>query len=345
MRTERAEPLILVVDDDAKNSMVIEAMLKPLGCQIAVATNGTEALDIARLSPPDVILMDIAMPGIDGYEAVRQMRQCSALEHTPIVMVTALHGVDSRVESLKAGADDYLLKPVDVRELRARVETLVCKKVQLDSKHRELRNALKCIRDSASESVAQIIIKAIEAYDVETGLHVKRIRHYTEAIAKAVGLPAADAELMGIAAQLHDVGKIGVDDSVLRKRGKLSVHERELMCRHAAIGADLLSKSDLPLMRIAARITASHHEKWDGSGYPDGLSGETIPIEGRIVAVADCFDALTSDRCYRETGAYSANQAFEIMQSERGTHFDPRVLDAFLSIRVDICFIWQDLHA
>lgn len=346
---EQEHPRILIVDDDARNRSVLEAMLLPLHYQLAFAERGESAIEMTRQNPPDVILMDIAMPGLNGFEVVAALRGDPRTERTPIVMISALHGVDKRIEALRAGADDFLLKPVDMGELRMRVETLVQRKRQLDHEtiHMEmLRAALKdqsedllaarkVIRNSSLEAIYRLVA-ASEYKDDDTGQHIQRMSIFAVAIARRMGRPNDWVDMLAAAVQMHDIGKIGIPDSILQKTGRLDHDEFEIMRQHTTIGADLLKHSDQDIMRMAESIALTHHERWDGTGYPNGLAGTRIPIEGRIAAVADVFDALTSPRCYRTPSHYTPDTALSMMREGRGSHFDPDVFDAFIDIWPEI---------
>jgi putative two-component system response regulator len=355
IRDSHSTPTILIVDDDALNRAVLEAMLAPLGYHLDFAVNGEDSLHKAKINPPDVILMDIAMPGMNGFGAVQALRDDPSTEQTPIVMVSALYGVDKRIEALRAGADDYLLKPVDMAELRMRVATLIKRKRHQDHEQRHMEQlradlkeqsadllaARKTIHNSSLEAIFRLVAAA-EYRDDDTGQHIQRMSIYAAALAQRMGLPTDQVEMMAAAAQMHDIGKIGIPDSILRKPGKLDADEFEIMREHTTIGADLLKESELDMIRMAETIALMHHERWDGSGYPQGLKRTQIPIEGRIAAVADVFDALTSPRCYRVPSSFPPDEALKMILEGRGSHFDPDVLDAFVEIWPEILGIMQE---
>jgi putative two-component system response regulator len=289
------------------------------------------------------------MPGLTGVEVCRRIRSNAKMARTPVVFVTAAADRQSRREAREAGADDFLSKPFDEVELRARVRNSVKTKVwgdglanesqrlkvAVDDQTRALRDATKALdRARAELERAQLetierLTKAAEFRDDETASHLQRMSHYSRLLALKRGIDEYTAELIRVASPMHDVGKIGIPDSILLKPGKLTPEEYEIMKQHAEIGYRILSGSDSPLLELAASIARSHHEKWNGRGYPQGLASEDIPIEGRIVAVADVFDALTSRRPYKK--AWSLADAIALLQSGKREHFDPELVDLFLA--------------
>ncbi len=350
MTTEKAmdeRPRILVVDDHPENIELLEAFLVPQGYEVAKAATGEEALK--RLSGNDVALMllDVMMPGIDGYEVIRRVRQDSTHRQLPIVLVTAFRDKEERVKGIEAGCDDFLSKPVDKMELLARVRSLLKVKAYNDlmSKYREdlesevssraeeLRRAFEGIRTASLETIVRLS-RAAEYRDEDTGAHILRMSHYAAAVAREMGLSERDVETILHAAPMHDIGKIGIPDHILMKPGKLDAEEWEVMKSHASIGARILEGSDADLIRLGETIAGTHHEKWNGEGYPAGLKGEGIPVSGRIAAIADVFDALTSKRPYKE--AFSLGQSFSIITEGRGTHFDPAAVDAFVAVKDEV---------
>lgn len=344
-------PLVLVVDDDSANLAVVEAMLSPAGYDVKLTQNGRMALDLTSVTRPDVILVDIAMPGMSGFELVSALRKKPELSRVPIVMLTARHGVENRIQALKAGADDFLEKPVDMTELLVRVKTLVDLKrwqddivlrlCHLDQEVRkkslDLQDAMIQVRKASLEAIVRLV-SAAEYKDEETGAHIRRMGRYCGALARKLGLNQERVALLEFAAQLHDIGKIGVPDQILMKSGALDPEEMRIMKQHTVMGADILGGSNLESIRLAEEVALTHHERWDGSGYPRRLGGADIPHAGRIVAVVDVFDALTSWRRYRPR-SYTPDEAFNLMRPERGKHFDPDVLDAFLEILDEILVI------
>jgi putative two-component system response regulator len=335
---------ILVVDDDERNLELMEAMLIPLGYRVELARDGREALVEARKSPPDLILLDVMMPGMDGYEVVRQLKRDKRTGNVPIVMVTALVEVEDKVKALEAGADDFLSKPVEEMELQARVKSLLKVKAyndhlinyqqeletEVQRRTEQLRLAAQKIEDAYLDTVLKLA-KAAEFRDTETGAHVVRVGHYAANIAKTMGLGDKVAKAIMRSAPMHDVGKIGIPDFILLKPGPLDYHEREIMKQHTIIGGRILEGSRNGLVKLCRVIALSHHERWDGHGYPYRLKGTEAPLAGRITAVADVFDALVSRRPYKES--FATEKAFNTIHKGSGTQFDPQVVAAFFDCR------------
>lgn len=345
---------ILVVEDDPMNSRLLTTILTRLGYTVDTAFDGINGLEKVESAPPDLILLDLDLPRMDGYEVARRLKQSDLHKIIPIVVVSSFSEVENRIKALDAGADDFLSKPVDQVELRARVQSLLKVKqyndymvsyqktleeevdkrtLQLRQAFEELKKASEKIEKASLETTVRLS-QAAEYKDKETGSHIKRMGYYTVAIAKAMGLPPQDIEAMLYAAPMHDIGKIGIPDRILLKPGALDEQEWEVMKQHTVIGRNILSGSDSFVIQMADEIASAHHEKWDGSGYPNGLKGSEIPLWGRISAIADVFDALTTERPYKK--AFSLDQSLEILKQCRGTHFDPDVFDAFFSVLDEI---------
>jgi len=344
------KPSILVVDDDDRNLRLIKAMLLPMGYEVSTACDGAQALEVVEKILPDVILLDVMMPGMDGFEVSARLKEREETRLIPIVMVTALNEVKDRVKAMEVGVDDFLTKPVDKTELRARVRSLVKVKAYYDHmrtyqaeleaevtrRTQQLHQALGRLKEASLETIYRLC-RAAEYKDEDTSEHLQRISHYAAAVARRMGLAEATVEAILYAAPMHDVGKIGIPDYILLKPGKLDPAEWEIMKQHAAIGAQILEGSHAGLIRLAQVIALTHHEKWDGSGYPQGLKGRSIPLAGRITAIADVFDALTSKRPYKQP--FSIEKSFTILREGRGLHFDPAVVDAFFAIEDEILTI------
>jgi putative two-component system response regulator len=331
---------ILVVDDEAPNRQLIEAMLEPLGYTVYLAASGQEAIEKAPQVHPDLVLLDIMMPGMNGFEVARILKANSGPPYLPIVMVTALTRVDDRVKALEAGADDFLIKPVDKTELRTRVQSLLKvkayhdhmqdyqKKLEEDvaKKTGQLRHAFRQAKTASLETIHRLS-RAAEYKDENTGAHVQRMSRYAAVIACRLGLSHNAVENILYAAPMHDVGKIGIPDYILLKPGKLDPDEWQLMQEHTLIGGEILGGSRSGFVQLGELIALTHHESWDGGGYPHGMAGNEIPMAGRITAIADVFDALTSKRPYKE--AVPVDESMDIIRQGRGTLFDPQVVDVF----------------
>jgi putative two-component system response regulator len=349
---------LLIVDDEELNRELLEGLVECLGHTSELAGDGQEAL--ARLCPAiDLVLLDVMMPGMDGLEVARRIRAHPEYGDLPIVMVTALAEKADRLRAVEAGANDFITKPVDRTELRVRTGSLLKMKAAQDEVKRHqaelealvqtrtsaLRLALTEVVDAQEEThrahldTIRRLGMAAECRDGQTAAHLERVGRYCAVLGRRLGLPEHEVEILRYASLMHDVGKIGTPDAILRKPGPLTADEREQMQQHTLIGASLLRDSASELLQAGEIIVLSHHEKWDGSGYPNGLRGEEIPLYGRICAVADVFDALTSPRPYKET--FSNEQAYATLRSGRGTHFDPVILDLFFAHLDEITAIQQ----
>ncbi|MBW2118424.1 MAG: two-component system response regulator [Deltaproteobacteria bacterium] len=343
-------PKILIVDDEDKNLRLMEALLIPLGYEVIMANDGEEAIEKVQETSPDVILLDIMMPKMDGFEVARRLKEEEDTSIIPIVMVTALREVDDRVKSLEAGADDFLTKPVDKTELKARVQSLLKVKAYNDhmrdyqkeleaevaKRTEQVRRALEKEKGASLDTIYRLS-RAAEYKDEDTGAHILRMSNYSTVVARKMGLNESVVESILYAAPMHDIGKIGTPDRILLKPGKLDLDECEIMKQHATIGGKILEGADAGFIKLAEVIALTHHEKWDGSGYPLGLKGPKIPLAGRITAIADVFDALTSKRPYKEP--FSLEKSYGIIREGRGSHFDPEVADAFFAVENEILSI------
>ena len=339
--------VVLVVDDLPQNVKLLEAYLIPQGYEIARAANGKEALAKLTDSQIDLILLDVMMPDIDGFEVTRRIRQNDKYRLLPIILVTALGETKDRVKGIEAGCDDFISKPVDKTELLARVKSLLKVKAYNDlmgnyrrdlefevtRRTEELKQASDRLKTASLDTIYRLSI-ASDYKDGDTGAHIKRMSRYCAAVARRMGLDEKTISDILYAAPMHDLGKIGIPDKILSKPGKLDSVERDIMKLHTVIGAKILSDSDAELLKLGGIIALSHHEKWDGSGYPNGLKGKAIPIEGRIAAIADVFDALTSRRPYKEP--FSQEKSLVIIKRWRESYFDPDVVDAFVAITEEI---------
>jgi len=321
MRTDKQT--ILVVDDIPENIDVLSGVLRK-DYKVKAALNGERALRIAAGDPhPDIILLDIMMPAMDGYEVCERLKSDPATAKIPVIFVTAKTEVADEQRGFKLGAVDYIAKPISPALVRARVRT----QLALYDQSRELERMVRERTEELVETRMEIIRRlgrAAEYKDNETGLHVIRMSHYSRLIAEALSDDEEWVDLVFNAAPMHDIGKIGIPDSILLKKSRLNDDEWHIMRQHPAYGAEIIGEHDFPLMRMARDIALTHHEKWNGSGYPNGLEGEAIPLPGRIIAVADVFDALTTERPYKQ--AWSVEDAVKLIDEEAGTHFDPQLV-------------------
>jgi putative two-component system response regulator len=328
----------VVVDDDPLNNLLVcEALRNLPGCLVRDFCCPVQALAFAASDPASlgIVLTDYEMPKMDGIDFTEALRDIPGLAHVPVVMITSHGDRKLRRRALDAGVNDFLSKPFDADEVRARTTNLLALsralRCQADYSARlskEIAAAVATVEIREREIVT-MLMRAAEHRDSDTGDHINRVAAIVELIAEAMGYPETDRRRLGLAATMHDVGKITIPDAVLLKKGPLTPAERSVIETHAREGHRILSGSDAPVVALAAEIALTHHERWDGKGYPNGLSGEGIPLVGRIVAVADVFDALTSDRPYKT--AWPVARAKAHMESNAGIHFDPKVVSAFLS--------------
>ena len=318
---------ILVVDDTPVNIDVLRSVLRE-DYQVQVATGGERALAIARSTPPpDLVLLDIMMPVMDGYEVCQVLKADYRTRHIPVIFVTAMGEVEDEAHGFEVGGVDYITKPISAPIVLARVRAQLALYDQsraLGAMVRERTAQLNATR----LQIIQILGRAAEFKDEDTGLHVVRMSHYSRILSRAIGMSEDDAEVVFNAAAMHDIGKIGIPDRILQKPDRLESAEWDTMRQHPEIGARIIGRvaEESALLALARTIALSHHEKWDGSGYPSGLKGEEIPIEGRIVALADVFDALTSARPYKR--AWSVEDTLALIREQSGRHFDPDLVAA-----------------
>jgi putative two-component system response regulator len=341
---------ILLVDDDDVVQSVFGEFLKSQGHDFLSAGDGENGLRMARRFLPDLIFLDISMPVMDGLEACRRLKSDPATKRIPVVMFTSLTDRESRLMALKAGADDFLSKPIDGTELIVRVANLLKVKRYQDflEEHSRILEATvadrtRQLREALLETVQRLTLAA-EFRDEDTYVHVKRISYFTEVLVKAFGISAEEADIMFYASPMHDIGKVGIPDAILLKPAALDDDERELIKTHTTIGAKILSGSDSPYLKSAEKFALYHHERWDGSGYPNGLKGDRIPIEGRILNIIDQYDALRSRRPYKPP--YDHATAVRIIELGDGRtmpgHFDPRVLGMFMANEDTIHRIYEE---
>lgn len=354
------EGKILVVDDESTTVAMVRHKLQSSGfANVETCTDGFSAATLVKRTMPDLVLLDLSMPGISGLDVLKDIRENEATAFVPVVIVTAETDRSVRRDALDLGATDFLNKPIDESELTPRTKNILGVKMHQDALKRQNNMLEDAVRQRTAEleasrmDVIHCLARAAEYRDDDTGNHVIRVGRYARIICEELGFDAEQATTLEYAAQLHDVGKIGIPDSILMKPGRLTSDEFELMQKHCShgkkilhrcpaseettwknhteLGSAILDVGASPVLELATKIALTHHEWWDGTGYPIGLAGEDIPLEGRITAVADVFDALSSRRCYKEP--FPIDRCFNILEEESGKHFDPLVIDAFFKSR------------
>lgn len=334
---------VVIVDDNPVNLKLMESLVKRAGDYTPlIFQDSAEGLDWCLNNLPDLLIVDYMMPAPDGLEFIRRFREKPANADIPVLMITADHEKETRYKALESGANDFLTKPIDNAEFRARMRNMLAlRRSQRALEDRaawlaeKVAEATEAILDREREMIVRLS-RAAEFRDPETGAHIQRMSNYSRLIAEQMGLSSVDQEVILRAAPMHDVGKIAIPDHILLKPGRLDPDELVIMRTHAEKGYEILRGSKSDLLDIAALIAWTHHEKWDGSGYPRGLKGEEIPLFGRIVAVADVFDALTTERPYKQ--AWEIERACAFLQEQTGTHFDPQCIEAFMT-RLDDALI------
>lgn len=328
---------ILVVDDTPLNLVMMEDELSVHGHEIIKAYNGHQAIKIAQKRTPDIILLDLLMPGIDGFETCRRLKERPETANIPVIMMTSLNDREAKINGLEAGAMDFISRPIDFDEVSQKINNLFGMKMYqryLEDNNRLLEKLVSIRTREIEEAFADTIYRlgiATEYRDYITSLHTRRVAHYTKRIATLIGLPEERGEVMFYASQMHDVGKIGIADNILLKAVDLTTDEFETIKTHTTIGARILGNSKSELLKAAETFALNHHEKWDGTGYPNKLRGDDIPIEGRIMKLADVYDAIRSVRPYKEP--HNHEKAITIIRQGDGKtmphHFDPLLLDVF----------------
>ena len=357
---ELAKPKrVLVVDDQPDTRKVLERILANLGYRTETAQDGLEALAKLELDI-DLVLLDAEMPGMDGFAVTERIRHDPRFMDLPIIMVTGLGGKEDRLRAVEAGVNDFIAKPFEINELRLRSQWLLKLKEASDALKRhqtelertvekrtvalrraleEMATAQRHTHDAHLDTIRRLVIAA-EYKDRDTAAHIERIGRFSEVIARTVKLSPGQIETIRHAAPMHDVGKIGIPDAILLKPAKLTPDEWEIMQRHTVMGARMLHGSPSEVLQAGEQIALSHHEKWDGSGYPNGLRGNAIPLGGRICAVADVFDALTSNRHYRD--ALPNETVYDMIEAQAERHFDPEIVAAFLASKPEVEEIQQE---
>ncbi|MGE4345468.1 MAG: HD domain-containing phosphohydrolase [Geoalkalibacter sp.] len=361
MNRENPTATIMVIDDTPANLKLLEQMLHGRGYRVMEFPRGDMALKAAAKNPPDLILLDIMMPEMDGFEVCRRLKADKKLKDIPVLFISALDDTESKLQAFSEGGVDYVAKPFQEAEVLARVKThlelwRMRRELEIYSHHLEdlVREKVQEISDSQLATIVAVS-KLAEYRDDETGQHIERTRTFCRMLARklrknrryAQSITDAFIENIYHAAPLHDIGKVGIPDNILLKPGKLTPEEFEIMKTHTTIGANTLQavRARYPknaFINMGIAIARSHHEKWDGSGYPDGLSGEDIPLSARIMALADVYDALRSKRPYKE--AFSREKARTIIEEGAGTHFDPVVVEAFLALEPEFSAIREQME-
>ena len=347
----KREPIILVVDDMRVNTDMLSNLLTPKGYRVMAAASGQQALTCVETDPPDVILLDLMMPGMDGFEVCQRLKQDPHTRHIPVIIISGLGALEANVRALEAGADDFLSKPFDSVLLSARLQNSLRSKMlqdQIIEYQHQLEESNRTLEQRVEERTAQLrrtqqaaiigLAKLAESRDTETGAHLERMRSYARLIAREMAashrLDDAFIEQLYYSSPLHDIGKVGVPDSILLKPGKLMPQEFDIMKTHALIGGDTLHAANVEagqgsFLVMGRDIAYYHHERWDGRGYPFGIAKTDIPLAARIAAVSDVYDALSSKRPYKE--AFSPEKSRAIILEGRGAAFDPEVVDAFVA--------------
>ncbi len=330
---------VLLVDDTKANIDILVQTLKD-DFKLGVALNGKRAIEYVNDNHVDLILLDVLMPEVDGFAVCRTLKRNRFTADIPIIFITAMDAPEHKTKGFEMGAVDYITKPFDITEVKARVQThltLVLAQAELKEQNVMLEKKVKERTKELEETQIEIINRlglASEYRDEGTGQHVRRMSEYCRILGKSAGLSEEEYELLALASTMHDAGKIGIADDILLKPGTLNNSEWEEMKSHSLMGSELLSGSNSKVMQLAETIAKTHHERWDGTGYSQGLQGEEIPLCGRIVCLCDVFDALVSERPYKR--AWSVDEAMEEIIQWRGTHFDPVLTDKFIELKPKI---------
>lgn len=327
---------VVIVDDQSTGRQILKQIIRDIdpNIEIKVFSSPFDAIECIQSRTPDLILTDYKMPDMDGIQFIREVRAISSCRDVPVVVVTVIEELTVRYQALDAGATDFLTRPIDQYECRARCKNLL----KMRQQQKIINNRAKWLEEQVVKGTREIqareretllrLAKAGEYRDEGTGNHVLRIARYTRLLAEALQLSPRDCEELELAAPMHDIGKVGIPDSILLKEGPLNEQEIEIMQEHPGIGHEILKDSPSRYINLGAEIALSHHEKYDGTGYPRGLKGDAISLAGRIVAVVDVFDALTTRRPYKE--AWSLEDAVGYIRNASGSHMDPDVVEAFL---------------
>jgi putative two-component system response regulator len=339
---------ILIVDDEIANISLLEDILENEGyINFKSTLDSRKALDLYKEYCPDLVLLDLNMPYLDGFMVMEQLNEFEKNSYAPVLVLTAQSDRNTRLRALAAGARDYIEKPFDITEVTHRISNML----EVRLLHNQVRNQNFVLEKKIKERTVEVentrqeailrLGRAAEYRDNETGMHVIRMSRLSAKLAKEIGLSEDECQLMLQASPMHDVGKIGIPDEILLKPGKLNDDEWVIMKKHPEIGAEILSGSQSTVMQVAASIALTHQERWDGSGYPNKLKGEEIPLAGRVVAICDVFDALTSKRYYKE--AFTVEKSMEIIEQASGKDFEPRLVHAFKKVLPEMVRIVKEL--
>lgn len=335
---------ILIVDDQELSIRLLSEILAKAGyVNITATTDPREAIELYAQKHPDLLILDLNMPHMDGFQVMSKLKEIEGDNYLPILLISNDENQEVRFLALESGGKDFLNKPYERVEVLIRIRNLL----EVRILHNQIRDQNKLLEERVKDrtqelystqlDVIQRLARAVEFRDSETGMHIIRMSHYSAFMAAKVGLSMEDCEIILTASPLHDIGKIGIPDQILSKPGKLTPEEWTIMKTHTTIGGELLSGSSSKYLKIGRQIALSHHEKWDGSGYPNGLKGNDIPVVGRICGLCDVFDALTSKRPYKL--AWSLEDTLKEMENGRGKHFDPQLLDCFMDNLGEIKYI------
>lgn len=335
---EEQQPSLLIVDDEPENLRLLVRILNRSGyTNVTSTTDSTGVMELHSSCKPDLVLLDLHMPVEDGFEVLAKLEPFTAgVERLPVVIITGDGSPEVKRRALSLGAKDFISKPFDPAEVVLRIKNLLETRVlhlKLRRQNGELEKMVAARTRQLEETQVEMLERlaaAVEFRDDDTGDHTKRVGLLSARIAEGLGLDAGTVELIKRAAPLHDIGKVGISDAILLKPGTLTPEERAVMQTHTTIGSKMLEKGGSELVRLCQRIARSHHERWDGSGYPDGIAGQAIPLEARIVGVADFLDAVTHSRPYRS--GWSLGEALETIRAATGSHFDPAVVKALLTL-------------
>lgn len=325
---------ILVVDDTTANVKLLTEILSEQGYQVRVAINGEMALQSIAVKIPDLLLLDIKMPGMDGFEVCKQLRSDTKTHSVPIIFISAMKETEDKLNAFRAGGQDYITKPFANEEVIARVKTHLELHDYQQHLEKRVKHAIHEIQElnteleETQEELIAMLGATLEERSYEAGQHVVRVAEYAFLLAKLYGVDHETCELIRKAAPMHDIGKVAIPDSILNKPGLLTPEERAVIQTHAQKGYEILKGSKRSILQMAAVIAHAHHEKWDGTGYPQGLKGEDIHVAGRICAVADVFDALSNERVYKP--AWPLEKILDLFKQERGKSFEPKLIDLFL---------------